>query len=192
MSLVKVDESLSVISEINIKQTLGRISNKMRADISSGEINYYIDNHVISPFQTQIVFNYFAKYFHGFRDLNMLSRKEYIHLVLLLKRKLQLQGNIYLPSILTANIEKYNSRTIQNTKFLTKIETSDLYQSVQERKFGTIEQIKKNKVILNLLSTIINTTFSIVDYENPGLLGEELEVNSDTVCNEFLELLNQL
>jgi len=192
MSLDKVDESLSILSEINIKQTIKKIKNKINITITKEEIAFYMANHVISSFQTQLVFNFFAKYFQGFRDLNMLTRKQYIKLVILLKKMLQLQNKVYLPQILTANILKLNSRTIQNTKFLNKIETSSTYQAIAFDKFEPIEQIKKNSTILNILSTMINTTFTLVDFEVIPKTGEPLVMVDDVLSDEVLDFLNQL
>jgi hypothetical protein len=192
MSLEKVDESLTILSEINIKQVIKKIKKKINIEISKEEVEYYMYNHVVSPFQKQLVFNYFARYFGGFRDLAMVSRRQYIKLILLLQKALQLQGKIYLPQIIVGNILKLNTRTIQNTKFLSKIETSSIYQSIVKDKFNTIDQIKKNNTILGLLSTILNTTFTIVDYDKPEMTGLPLEVNDDIVSDEFLDFLNQL
>ena len=192
MSLEKVDESLSVLSEINIKQTIRRIKKKIDIDISEEELSYYMCNHKTSPFQTQLVFNFYANYFHGFRDLNMLTRKQYMKLLILLKKLLQLQNKVYLPQILTANILKLNCRTIQNTKFLNKIETSSVYQSIALDKFEPIEQIKKNNTILNILSTLLNTTFTNVDYVTREKTGEQLEVVDDVLSDEVLDFLNQI
>jgi hypothetical protein len=74
-----------------------------------------------------------------------------------------------------------------------KIENSAIYQTLVNEKFSTLEELKKSNLILNLLSTIINTTFTIVDYDNQDKLGEKLEIaNPDILSDEFLSFLNQL
>lgn len=195
MSLEKVDESLSIISEINIKQTIKQIKKRMRIKVTKEEVDYYIQHHKISQLQIQILFNYFANHFNGFRDLNMLTRRQVVKLLVLLKKALLLQNseNIFLPHILTANVVKLNTRTIQNNKFLTKIQTSATYRRLVDDKFSTIDQLKKdNNIILNMLSTMINTTFTIVDYDKRDKTGELLDVNPDILADEFLDLLNQM
>lgn len=193
MNSYKIDESLVILSNINIKQTIKKISKSMNIDIPKEEIRYYRDHHKISKTQVQLVYYYYARYFGGYRDLNLLTRKQYLKLLVLLKRKLQFQGLIYLPQILTANVEKLNRRTIQNAKFLMKIENSAIYQDLVNEKFSTLEELKKSNLILNLLSTLINTTFTIVDYDHPDKLGEPLEIdNQDILSDEFLTFLNQI
>ncbi len=165
----------------------------MQIKIEDYEIEFYKRHHHIHKFQIQLLFYFYARYFGNYRDLNLLTRRQYLTLLIILKRQLQIQGNIYLPQILTGNIEsKLNTRTIQNTKFLMKIENSAIHQSLIQDKFSTLVEINKSNLILNLLSTILNTTFTIVDYDNPEKLGEKIEVNPDIVSDEFLNFLNQL
>ncbi|WP_171567724.1 hypothetical protein, partial [Brevibacillus sp. MCWH] len=134
-----------------------------------------------------------AKYFGGYRDLNLITRKQFVKLLLLLKKKLQIQGYIYLPQLLTANIDKYNKRTIKNSKFLNKIGSSSIYQTLMNDKYSTLEELKKSNLVLDLLSAAINSTFTIVDYDNPEKLGEPLEINNlDTLSDEFLNFINQI
>ena len=96
-------------------------------------------------------------------------------------------------TILTANIDgKLNSRTIRNDKFLTKIQTSDIYQSIMTNKYSILHDIGKDDLILKILSRMINTKFTVVNYDHPEQLGETIEVNQDIISEEFLNFLNQL
>ena len=192
MNATKMDESTLILSEINIKKTLKRIKQKLKIDITKDEINYYKSNMKITKFQTQLVFYFYAKYFSGYRDLNLMNRTQYLKLLIMLKKRLEYQGYVYLPQILSANIEsRLNTRTIQNNKFLKKIQTSSIYQSITTDKYSTLEDIDKSNLILNLLSTIINTTFTFVDYDHQDKLGEPIIINQDVVSDEFLNFLNQ-
>jgi hypothetical protein len=193
MNATKMDESTVILSNINIKKTIKRIKKKMNIEIDKHELEFYRRNLRITKFQTQLVFYFYAKYFGGYRDLNMLNRTQYLKLLIMLKKRLQYQNFKYLPQILTANIEsRLNSRTIRNDKFLTKIETSAIYQSIMSDKYSTLGDINKSDLILNLLSTLLNTTFTFVDYDRQDMLGETIEVNQDMISDEFLNYLNQL
>jgi len=193
MNATKMDESTIILSNINIKKTIKRIKKKMHIDIDKEELEFYRKHLKITKFQTQLVFYFYAKFFNGYRDLNLLNRTQYLKLLIMLKKRLQYQNFIYLPQILTSNIEsRLNSRTIRNDKFLTKIETSSIYQSIISDKYSTLADINKSDMILNLLSTLINTTFTFVDYDRQDMLGKPIEINQDIVSDEFLNYLNQL
>lgn len=193
MNATKMDESTVILSGINIKKTIKRIKKKMHITIDKEELEFYRSNLRITKFQSRLVFYFYAKYFGGYRDLNLLNRTQYLKLLIMLKKRLQYQGFVYFPQILTANIEgRLNSRTIRNDKFLTKIETSTIYQSIITDKYSTLTDINKSDLILNLLSTILNTTFTFVDYDRPDMMGTVIELNQDAVSDEFLNFLNQL
>jgi len=193
MNATKMDESTIILSNINIKKTIKRIKKKMHIDIDKEELEFYRKHLKITKFQTQLVFYFYANFFNGYRDLNLLNRTQYLKLLIMLKKRLQYQNFIYLPQILTSNIEsRLNSRTIRNDKFLTKIETSSIYQSIISDKYSTLADINKSDMILNLLSTLINTTFTFVDYDRQDMLGKPIEINQDIVSDEFLNYLNQL
>ena len=192
MNSSKIDESIIILSEINIKETIKRLQKKMHIKIKKKEIEFYRNNLKISKFHTQLVFYYFAKYFGGYRDLNSLGRTKYLKLLILLKRRLQYQGYEYLPQIFSSNIEsKLNARTIRNDKFLSKIESAPIYQSLIANKYSTLEDINKNDLIINLLSTLLNTTFTFVDYDHPEFTGKPIEIDQDKLADEFLNFINQ-
>ena len=189
----KIDESVVILSNSNINDTIKKLRKSTGIKISKDEIEYYKQNMNITTFQSQLVFYYFAKYFNGYRDLNMVNRTQYIKLLIILKKRLYFQEYVYLPEILTANIDgKLNSRTIRNDKFLTKIQTSDIYQSVMTNKYSILHDIGKDDLILKILSRMINTKFTVVNYDHPEQLGETIEVNQDIISEEFLNFLNQL
>ncbi|WP_304576694.1 hypothetical protein [Romboutsia ilealis] len=193
MSFNKIDESISILSDCNIERVIKKIEIKNRIEISEEELKFYEKHHVIGKFQVTLVKYYYAKYFNGYRDLNMLKVDQYMKLLIILKRRLQAQGYIYLPQILTGNIEgKLNTRTIQNRKFIDKIQTSVLYNQLIDTKFSYLIDLKNNNIILNTLSTILNTSFSIVEYNNQEKLGERIDVIADIVSEEVLEFLNQI
>ena len=50
----------------------------------------------------------------------------------------------------------------------------------------------KGDLIINILSTLINTEFTYVDYDNPELTGEPIEMDLDILSQEFLDFVNQI
>ena len=201
MNLTKLDEGITTFADINIEKTIERIQRIMGISISQDEIDYYRYNQYPSPIQIQLINSYFTKYFGAYRDLNLLTRRQYIILMLLLKKKLlkelgfENNDEIYqaaLPYILTGNLEsKVNTRLIRNNRFISKIEESYLYQNLINNKYAYLQQIKPD-YILSLVSSLINTKFSYVTYENTDLLGQEIEYSEDMISDELLFFLNSI
>jgi hypothetical protein len=193
MNAIKTDESIAILSAVNIKKTVKMIEKKMHMKVSKAELSYYSYHMNMSKFQVQLCQYFYAKTFGGYRDLSLINKKTYLKLLIMLKKRLRMQGMVYLPEILTANISgRPNARTIRNDKFLTKIESSAIYNDLISKKYSTLKSIDKNDTIINMLSTIINTKFTIVDYDAQDKYGEPIEINQDMISDEFLNYLNQL
>lgn len=193
MNATKIDENIILLSKINIKKTIKRIKKRMNIELTKEEVNYYMNNYKVNMISKKLVFYYYSKYFGGYRDLNMLNLRLFVKLMILLKKELRLRGNIYLDQIISANIDgRINVRTIHNSKFLEKVQTSAIYTNLIENKYSNLEKAGKGDIIINLLSSLINTHFTIVDYDNPDLLGEQLEINLDILSQEFLDFINRI
>lgn len=195
MNSVHLDESKIILADVNIPDVIRRIKRTLRIDISDDEINYYMEKHVPHPFQVNLVNHYYAKDFGGFNDLNLLTKRQYMTLLVLLKRRLQIEGATYLPQLISGNYigARLNVRTIQNHKFLDKIENSVLYQDLMNNEFIYLKEFdSKGSPILQMLSILINNQFTWVDYDDQEHFGEVIEINQDIVSDEFLNFLIQI
>lgn len=205
MNASKIDEGIVTMADINIEMTIKKIRDNIDLPITTEEVDYYMINHQPSKIQILLVHAYYAKYFGSYRDLKLLTKRDYIILLLLLKKKLLLdlgyEENIgdetiihtaSLPYILTGNLsDKVNTRIIRNNKFIAKIEESYIYQDLINNKYRLLNLVKKDE-LLSILSTIINTIFTYVVYEQPDLLGTEIVYSEDKIADELLFFLSTI
>ena len=193
MSAIKMDENIILLSEVNINNSIKRIKRDNRIKISKEEIKFYTSNFKVNRISKNLIFYYYSKYFGGFNDLNHINLKQYIKLMILMKRKMEFIGYRYLPQIITANVEgRINSRTIHNAKFIERIENSSIYQNIRNEKFKTINDLDKGDLLINILSTLVNTQFTYVDFDNQELNGKAIEMDLDVLSQEFLDFVNQI
>lgn len=201
MNLTKLDEGITTMADINIELTIDRIREMNDIPISEEEIAYYMKHHAPSEVQRQLVYSYYTRYFGSYRDLNLLNNRDYTILLLILKKKLlielgyetDLDGSVHhaaLPYILSGNLEdKLNTRIIRNNKFISKIKDSYLYKNLVETKYYLLQEIKPD-YILSILSTVINSRFTYVTYENKNLTGTDIIYSEDKIADELLFFLN--
>lgn len=203
MHIQKIDEGLIILSEATIRVEMERIIKDNDFDISEDEINYYIKNHAPSEIQVLYVLSYWEKYFGSYRNMQQIERRDYIILMLILKKRLLLEAGVdnpnskddtyeytKLPYLLTGNVQdKINTRLIRNNKFVSKVKESYLYKKLVEEIYSNMMEVKPD-YILSLLSQIINTKFTYVSYEHPELLGKEIEYSEDKISDELLFFLN--
>ena len=154
---------------------------------------FYMRLLKMSPIGKTLVFYFYAKYFDGYRDLNSLNKSQYVDLMILMKRALQIRGDIYLPQLISGFINgRINARSIHNAKLLEKIQTSEAFEKLVSDKYSALKGMGKSDIIINLLSALINTEFLYCDYDVQEKLGKPIEINFDALCQEFLNFVNQI
>lgn len=203
MNATKIDEGVIVMADMNIELTTQRIIKQIDIPISEEEIEYYLKHHEVSILQRDLVYAYYTKYFDSYRDLNLLTARQYMTLVLLLKKKLLIElgyetdnnGEIHhaaLPYLLTGNlVDKVNNRLIRNNRFIAQIEASEEYQDLKNNKYKMVEYLKPD-YILSTLSSVINSRFTYVTYEYPELLGTEIYYSEEKIADELLHFLDSI
>ena len=203
MNMTKIDEGQIVYSESVIEYEMNRLrENNSNLQVSEEEVDYYVANFRPAPIQLQLIQSYWSKYFGSFRNMALINRRSMYYLIILLKKRLLLQagydseyedGVAILPYLLTANIadEKISTRVIRNNKFLEKVKSSHSYKTLVENKYSNLNKIRNDEII-RILSTFINTSFSYVTYEKPGLTGTKIEYSEDRVSDELLLFLREI
>lgn len=215
MNLSKIDEGVVIMSNINIPMTIDYLKRRFDITINDDEIDFYIKHHKPDDLQIQLVRSYFAKYFGSYRDLHLCTRRDYITLMLLLKKKLMNELGyddetddsiendeseetitsdsnmrpVALPYIISGNLkDRINTRVIRNIKFTEKVESSYTFQKLQEENHKYLNFIKP-EYNMALISSLINTRFTYVEYDHPELLEQEITYSDDKVADEILFFL---
>lgn len=225
MNLSKIDEGITIMSDINIPMTIKFLKRRFDIEIDDAEVDFYIKYHKPSDIQIQLVRSYFAKYFGSYRDLHLCTRRDYITLMLLLKKKLMIElgydkdndeldmdgdelcdtvtedenGNpiyndnnmrpVALPYIISGNLSDHiNTRVIRNIKFTEKVANSYTFKKLQEENHKYLNIIKPD-YDMALISSLINTRFTYVEYDHPELLDQEITYNDNKIADEILFFL---
>ena len=110
-----------------------------------------------------------------------------------MKHALEAQGCQYLNQVISANVAgKINTRTIRNTKYLTKVRESSDHKNLIEKKYSTAVDMGKTDIAIDILSAIINTKMTVVDYDLPDYLGQPIEINEDILSQEVLAFIKNI
>jgi hypothetical protein len=150
--------------------------------------------HHVERLNRRLVFNWYAKYFGGFVDLNNgVGMIKYIKLMIMMKKRLRMIGFKWLPIIISSNIEGYlTNRTIQNGKFIEDITNSDIYNNLKKEKYPALADMGRSDLLSEPITEIASTQFAIVDYDLPELYGELLDIDTSELKQELLMLENQI
>lgn len=203
MTQKKMDEGEVILMEEEVEDSLMRIRKGMDVPISEEEIKYYETNWAPDPLQRDLICNFFARYFGSYLPTNILSRRQFIIISLLLKKKLIIESgfekdvdlfidDVILPYVITGNKKgKTNTRVIRNGKFLKDCEESYLYERLTCDKYKHLEEIDK-EFIMKMLSLYSNTMFTYCCYENLELLGVDIDSTKYKFIDELLFFLNRI
>ena len=193
MSMLRKDLSNVIISTVNKETVLDKLQNTLKVEISEDEIKYYKKNYRPTDFQLELIKLYFAKYFNGFNEMEALSSEQFARLVILMKYKMQSQGYKYLQHMIVGKmLDRSTNKAMRSLKFVDKIEQSDRYKRLVEKKYAKLLKLKGPRVILDVLSVLLKTKFEFIDYNNQDLQGKAISIDEDLVSDEFLLFMGNI
>lgn len=192
MSIYRLDESNMMINDVNNKKVLNQIHEKFNIVIDEDELDFYKTNCKLNAVSQFLLHSFYSRYFDSSYSLYTLNKHDTFVLLLYMKKFLELKGMVILPQICTARVHgKFKENSIKNAKFLEKIISSSVYDNIISNKFKYIRELSiKEDPIIKKLSTIINSAFIFVDY-NEEINGiDYIDVNVDIITDEFLLFLS--
>lgn len=200
MNLSKTDEGDILLAEVNAEMIVDEIRKMFDVPITDEEIQYYMDHHRPSKDQVKLIYIYYAKIFGNCRDCKIINKRQYIIMMLVLKKKLLFDAgasknldNVVetsaLPYILSGNLEgQLNTRIIRNAKFQSTLDESYLYRDLKDHTYRLLCEIKPDEID-SIISTFTNSSYSYVSYERPDLLGKRIRYSDHKIADEIGFLL---
>lgn len=192
MQTSRVDESNQLINETNTLQVMRDIRVRFQFEVTEEEIDFYFHNMKFNSVTQTLLHAFFSKYFNDTNAIRLLDRRSAVELAIYLKKYLMLRGMIVLPQICTAKAKgKFKDTCIKNAKFLEKFTTSSVYLHIISEKYRYIRELKlKEDPIVKLLSTLLNSSFELVDTD-PDINGRVFEnADADLITSELMLFLS--
>ena len=193
MSIYKNDETNAFISEYNLADVYESLHYRFNIPINDKEFKFYYDNVKINSVSQQLLHSFYSRFFNDSTAIELVTREQAIWLLIILKKFLTLKGMVILPQICTAIVKgKFKENTIKNRRFNEKLETSSVFINSIKEKFKYVDEALngKDSTIKRRLSTIINSSFTLVDF-NPEIDGKIVEeIDEDMLIYEFSTFLS--
>lgn len=188
MSVYRIDESNALINEVNTANVLKTIRKKFaNIPISEEEFKFYAENVRISPVTKLFLENFYTRFFFDSNAVINVNRDVTIELLIYMKKYLRLRGLVLIPQLCTAKVNgKYKENIIKNSKFKEKINTSDIWKNIINEGYSYISELnKKDDYIDKKISSFINSSFELVEFdsEDNGKIIED--INQDRIIYEF-------
>lgn len=197
MHTSKFDESILIQNKLNIKQTLKKLQKRFAVEFDKDELDYYVENLNIRPFQRELLFQYFAKYFGSSRELCSCNKRNVCKLIVLLKKILEDRNYQFLQHILSGTmVEMVEPKRSVRKKQMLRVMNSERYKNLMDYKYNAISSIfskKKNKIEEYIIA-IINGKFTLVDYKYRKDTGRLINNSKykDLICDELLRFIDEI
>jgi hypothetical protein len=189
-SLVRQNEALYLQNKINCREVMRTIESQF-GPFDQEELDLYLNgilkdkdgNPVINPFQKQLVFSLFYKYFRDTQSIYAINKRQYAELIIAAKKILKSKNMLILPYIISGSVDKLVQKKCVNKKEKYMIETSPTYKLLLNKYRN--ENITNQ--ILSIIGTIICSDFSIIDLD-PAINGKPLNVINIEIIIEEVEM----
>lgn len=186
-NMIKTSEMLYLQSKVNYQFVMEKLKEQW-GPFDKDEIDFYMkrlkndNNEIVNMFQKQLIFNLFYKNFGDTNSIRGINSEEYVELMLIARHMLEDNMMLYLPYVISGKVQKIVSRKSLNKKELSEMQNSPYYQMVVDK----YRNDKILKQIFGTMATIITSTFTIIDYDDPNLDGQQIVVESHILIHEFL------
>lgn len=183
--MIHADEALYIQNKVNCDQTMETIS-LLYGPFNQNEIQFYMDRITdVNPFQRDLVFNLFYKYFGDPVSIKSINMEQYIKLIIVAKRILQSNNMVILPYVISSKIKRIATRKNVNKKEYEKIINSSSYEYIMNK----YKSDKIEKDILSLIATILSSEFEMIDYYDDNINNRLLESIPDKLSEEVLRYI---
>lgn len=148
----------------------------------NGNVMVVQDEHsCIRELQKNMIFLLFSKYFGSSACLMEINYVDYIKLIIIAKRMLLKSGMIVFPYIISGKFEVSKIKSI-NVKEKARMENNRLYDQVKAKyRNGQVMDL-----VLEMISKILASKFTIIDYENEAINGQPIPMINDLIIEEVL------
>lgn len=181
---IRQDESLYIQNKVNSAQTMKCIE-IMYGPFDEEEVNYYAErvfvNGNIHPFQRDLIFNLFYKFFGDPNAIKNINLDDYVKMVISAKRMLLNAGMRVLPYIVSASLVKFVKKKSINKKELDRIMNSEQVKEI-ENKYKNEDIVKD---LFSVLASILASTFRIIEPSIPEIDGVIIEDLAPIIIEEF-------
>lgn len=189
----KADASLMMQTQISADESMKLI--RMRyGPFDQDEINFFKrrlsegGEVKINSLQKMLVFDLFYRYFGDTMVPNCINLDDYITLILAARRVLEENGMYLLAAIVSSKVIRLATRKSVNKKEMTKLENSELYESIKNK----YRNEKIEKQILGIIAALLSSDFEYIDYQDPSIDGKPITITSEIVSEEVLMYVSMI
>lgn len=189
----RMDESSIITGDINAKQVIKKLSKKYKIELNDDEVEFHIENLVLTKDQKDLIFQILATHFGSVREMHSVTKERVAKLSIIFKRMMTMKGYKIIQFMLTG-IMHYNPNLKKlSKKELKSILESDQYAFIEDKYRYAKNLILENNLFRDTLNKLLNSDFQLVDFS----MGETFKtINTEKykvlIIYEFMKLIDDV
>jgi hypothetical protein len=192
--MIKQNEALFLQNKVNCEYTMLNID-QLYGPFPQDEIDYYKvrlaseaeNGTILNPFQMELIFNLFYKYFGDPKSINSINADQYVVLMIAAYKILLANGLTVLPYVISSKVVKMPSKKAMNKKLIQMITLDSTWEKIKEKYHN--DQIILND-ILEKIGVAISSEYKIISVREPELDGKVIDYGCATfIAKEFMDYI---
>lgn len=195
-SKMKINEEYVITCSMDMKNLVTELYSKYSNEITQEELEYYRRNMKPSRLHQLMIEIYFFNHTSSSSEFALLKNLDWYKLLLIMRKDIMRRFNVTKDTLLdstlallcTANIEEIpigEKIYVKDTKYL---KDSKDYNLLTDQFYSTITAID-DEIIKKFLIGFANSKYRFVLYEEPSILGEEIEFSKRELMDQLLNFL---
>ena len=195
-SKMKINEEYVITCSMDMKNLVTELYGKYSNEITQEELEYYRRNMKPSRLHQLMIEIYFFNHTSSSSEFALLKNLDWYKLLLIMRKDIMRRFNVTKDTLLdstlallcTANIEEIpigEKIYVKDTKYL---KDSKDYNLLTDQFYSTITAID-DEIIKKFLIGFANSKYRFVLYEEPSILGEEIEFSKRELMDQLLNFL---
>jgi hypothetical protein len=161
-------------------------------NITEEEFDFYYNNFYPNEINQALFNDFYAGKFKDPYAVSNLNRHDTVYLLICMKKVFQTYKMYHLAQACTGKVfRKYKENVIKNSKFMERVTSSQLYKEIVSKKYSYVMELGlKENPVLKTLASIINSTFTLVDFDDTVNNYKLEHLDQDAIANEYLLFLS--
>lgn len=168
------DEGLTVIAKLNIRSTITTLETRY-GRVDEEELLKYVQNLPTNKIQTNLLFMFVQKFSENdYELLYLVSKQEYMKLLILMERHCNFHNIITLKQFLTAVPHPPKRKVSLSKKFVTNLTTSSIYSELIIDKYSHIAtKVVESGILLRIITNLSKNDFTHFETLEPLVTSPE-------------------
>lgn len=193
------DENLIILNKYANDDAVDSIARRNNIYFDPKEIKFYLNNYKIHNFTVILITQIFARFFSGSTNVRSCNFEQFVKLMIILIRKMDILDINYLKHFVTAKRESYSFIRTPSASIMRSLKNNYDYNDLISRKYRYVESVFNIKTnsnddknpIKDMIIGLVHNNYSYNEYGNK-MNGQLIKVDEQMIINDVLAIYKRM